>query len=141
MNAGTRPLGQAVAAVAVVTALLLGGLSTQDAAAKPNKDTRPMPVKILELKEGCEATGGSFGSTNPPADPKSTYTWCEGGGKPTVSCVLTTTTGECFAPPTREAPSAGGPEASDGTDLGATGSTSGGKKGGPEGKKGDKGRN
>ena len=129
-----------VATAAVAGALLLGGLSAQEADAKPNKDTRPMGVKVQELKEGCEATGGSFSSTNPPADPKSTYTSCDGGGKPMVNCVLTATTGECFPPPTREAPSAGGPESTDGTDLGASDSSSRGKKGGPDGKQDGKGR-
>jgi hypothetical protein len=140
MNAVTQTIGQAVAAAVVAGALLLGGMSAPDADAKPNKDTRPMAVKINELKEGCETTGGSFNTSTMANDHGTVYTDCEGGGKPTVNCVLTPTTGECFPPPKREAPRAGTPESLDGTDLRAMDATSGGKQGGHGGKKSGKGR-
>jgi hypothetical protein len=90
-------IGQLAMTVAVVATVVLAGFSAPGAHAKPANDTRPMDEKVRSLKVDCEATGGSFYDRPSGTDKDKHLTKCEGGGLATVACVLTPTTGECFA--------------------------------------------
>jgi hypothetical protein len=135
MKPVTRTLGQAVTAAAVAVTILLGGLGTGIADATPQKPhTVPDFDSVDQFKSFCESSGGEvIGAENVRSHgcyyKDGTFVHCENAGK-----VCTEYS------PKRIGPDGDVPRLVDDTGLGATDTTSGGKKGGPEGKKDNKGR-